>query len=31
MSRWQKEDVLHTEKDGFTILDRADLEEVAVA
>jgi CRP/FNR family transcriptional regulator len=29
MSRWQKEDVLHTEKDGFAILDRAVLEEVA--
>jgi CRP-like cAMP-binding protein len=29
MSRWQKEDVLHTEKDGFVILDRATLEEVA--
>lgn len=29
MSRWQKEDVLHTEKDGFVVLDRATLEEVA--
>jgi CRP-like cAMP-binding protein len=29
MSRWQKEDVLHTDKDGFVILDRAVLEEVA--
>ena len=29
MSRWQKEDVLHTEKDGFIILDQALLEEVA--
>ena len=29
MSRWQKDDVLHTEKDGFVILDRATLEEVA--
>ena len=31
MSRWQKEDVLHTEKDGFVILDRAALEEVAAS
>jgi len=30
MSRWHKEDVLHTEKDGFVILDREVLEEVAV-
>jgi CRP-like cAMP-binding protein len=29
MSRWQKEDVLHTDKDGFVILDRAILEEIA--
>jgi CRP-like cAMP-binding protein len=29
MSRWQKEDVLHTEKDGFVILDQATLEDVA--
>jgi CRP/FNR family transcriptional regulator len=29
MSRWQKEDVLHTEKDGFVILDQSTLEEVA--
>jgi CRP/FNR family transcriptional regulator, nitrogen oxide reductase regulator len=29
MSRWQKEDVLHTEKDGFVILDQAMLEAVA--
>jgi CRP/FNR family transcriptional regulator, nitrogen oxide reductase regulator len=29
MSRWQKEDVLHTEKDGFTILDRKELESAA--
>ena len=29
MSRWQKEDVLHTEKDGFVILGREALEEVA--
>ena len=29
MSRWQKEEVLHTEKDGFVILDQPVLEEVA--
>ncbi len=29
MSRWQKEDVLHTEKDGFVVIDRVTLEEVA--
>ena len=29
MSRWQKDDVLHTEKDGFVILDQAVLEEAA--
>ena len=29
MSRWQKEDVLHTEKDGFVVLDRAALDETA--
>ena len=29
MSRWHKEDVLHTEKDGFVILDQAMLEDVA--
>lgn len=28
MSRWQKEDVVHTEKDGFVIIGRAVLEEV---
>lgn len=31
MSRWQKEDVLHTEKDGFVVLDRAALEETAAS
>ena len=31
MSRWQKEDVLHTEKDGFVLLDRAALEEAAAS
>jgi CRP/FNR family transcriptional regulator len=31
MSRWQKEDVLHTEKDGFLILDRNGLDEVSTA
>jgi CRP/FNR family transcriptional regulator len=29
MSRWQKEDVVHTEKDGFLILNRTTLEEAA--
>jgi CRP/FNR family transcriptional regulator len=29
MSRWQKEDVLHTEKDGFVVIDRAALDEAA--
>jgi CRP/FNR family transcriptional regulator len=31
MSRWQKEDVLHTEKDGFVLLDRATLEDIAAS
>jgi CRP/FNR family transcriptional regulator len=31
MSRWQKADVLHTEKDGFVVLDRGALEEVAAS
>lgn len=31
MSRWQKEDVLHTDKDGFVLLDRATLEDVAAS
>lgn len=31
MSRWQKDEVLHTEKDGFVILDRAALEDVAAS
>lgn len=31
MSRWQKDDVLHTEKDGFVVLDRAALEEAAAS
>ena len=31
MSRWQKDDVLHTEKDGFVLLDRATLEDVAAS
>jgi CRP/FNR family transcriptional regulator len=29
MSRWQKDDIVHTEKDGFVILDRGTLEEVS--
>jgi CRP-like cAMP-binding protein len=31
MSRWQKDDVLHTEKDGFVVLDRTALEEAAAS
>jgi CRP-like cAMP-binding protein len=31
MSRWQKDAVLHTEKDGFLIADRATLENVAAS
>ena len=31
MSRWQKEDVLHTEKDGFVVLDRNALDEAAAS
>ncbi|HEY7287395.1 MAG TPA: Crp/Fnr family transcriptional regulator [Vicinamibacterales bacterium] len=30
MSRWGKEDIVRTEKDGFTILDRPSLEAVAI-
>lgn len=29
MSKWNKDNVLHTDKDGFVILDRATLEELA--
>jgi hypothetical protein len=29
MSRWNKEDVVRTEKDGFTVVDRGALESVA--
>ena len=29
MSRWGKEEIVRTEKDGFVILDRATLEELA--
>jgi CRP-like cAMP-binding protein len=29
MSRWQKEDVLHTEKDGFVVIDRGALDDAA--
>jgi CRP/FNR family transcriptional regulator len=28
LSRWQKDDVVHTVKDGFVILDQAALEDV---
>lgn len=31
MSRWQKDDVLHTEKDGFVVLDRNALDEAAAS
>jgi CRP-like cAMP-binding protein len=31
MSRWQKDDVLHTEKDGFVVLDRSALDEAAAS
>ena len=31
MSRWQKDDVLHTEKDGFVVLDRGTLDDVAAS
>ena len=29
MSRWQKDDVVHTEKDGFVVLDRSALDDAA--
>ena len=29
MSRWEKEGVLHTDKDGFVVLDRAVLEDAS--
>ncbi|MCC7125588.1 MAG: Crp/Fnr family transcriptional regulator [Acidobacteria bacterium] len=29
MSRWQKDNVLHTEKDGFLLIDRNELESIA--
>ena len=31
MSRWQKDDVLHTEKDGFVVLDRAALDDASAS
>ena len=31
MSRWQKENVLHTEKDGFVVLDRGALDEASAS
>jgi CRP-like cAMP-binding protein len=31
MSRWQKDDVLHTEKDGFVVIDRPTLEDIAAS
>jgi hypothetical protein len=30
MSRWQKDDVVHTEKDGFVILNRTALDDAAL-
>jgi CRP/FNR family transcriptional regulator len=30
MSRWQKDEVIHTEKDGFVVLDRAALDEMSM-
>jgi hypothetical protein len=29
MSRWGKEDIVHTEKDGFVVLDRSTLDATA--
>jgi CRP/FNR family transcriptional regulator len=31
MSRWNKDDIVRTEKDGFAVLDRAELERIAAA
>jgi CRP/FNR family transcriptional regulator len=31
MSRWQKDDVLHTEKDGFVVIDRTALDEASAS
>ncbi len=31
MSRWHKEDVIHTEKDGFVLVDRAALDDAAAS
>src|SRR6266542_3254730 len=31
MSRWNKDDVVRTEKDGFVVLDRAELDKIAAA
>lgn len=31
MSRWQKDDVLHTEKDGFVVIDRDALDEASAS
>jgi CRP-like cAMP-binding protein len=31
MSRWQKDDVLHTEKDGFVVMDRTALDEASAS
>jgi CRP/FNR family transcriptional regulator len=30
MSRWQRENIVHTEKDGFVVLDRGALDEAAI-
>ena len=31
MSRWQKDEVLHTEKDGFVVIDRNALDEASAS
>ena len=31
MSRWNKDDVVRTEKDGFVVLDRGELERIALS
>ena len=30
MSRWNKDDVVRTEKDGFVLLDRSELDRIAM-
>jgi CRP/FNR family transcriptional regulator, nitrogen oxide reductase regulator len=31
MSRWNKDDVVRTEKDGFVVLERGELEKIAAS